>query len=194
VAIFCAEVRREDELDRLGDEGRELARTVPVDAMGNERDDATGEGALEGLGQQRARRELVATGGEQPGAVVDQALVAGYAVGAPGERLVGEEIGHGGVGGGELKAGADRRGHLLRPCGLGQVGLFYGHLQAGEGRLEGVCEIVWVLRGVFHACVRDLVGKFAPHLEIGLPMSLGSPRPTNLRVYYRKLTPTAPEP
>ena len=63
------------------------------------------------------------------------------------ESLDRQDLGGLRIGGGELERGADRGCHPGGPGPILAASVEDGDLEVGEGGLEGVGEVVWMLRG-----------------------------------------------
>ena len=159
------EIRRQSELDRIGDQLRQLAGTSLINTLGNEHDDSPCHGLLDDLGKQVAVETVLAAGQEQSGSEGKKPLVAGDPVSAVGKGPVRQEVDGPRVGGRELEPGANRGGHLIGPLDPGHVCLLDHDLKAREGSLEGPREIVvWGTLGHLAACLGRLAGAGAGEL------------------------------
>jgi hypothetical protein len=84
MCLVAADVGRQGELDRVGDERPQRFRFACFEALDHEHEDPAGKRVLEQAWQGLALGVLVPPDGEQAGEMVDRALVAGEMTAAPG--------------------------------------------------------------------------------------------------------------
>jgi hypothetical protein len=157
--LRAPQVGDERQLDQLREKGRKRLRIASAQVVGDDHGDAPDDGLGDG-----GRAPVVARRPrcQQAGEVLDQAQVAAGPVGTLDRSADDEHMGGGGVGGRECEGRLDGRRYLGGPGPSPAAGLQNGDLEAGEGGLERVGEIVWRLRKFIHASLRAETGKLSP--------------------------------